>query len=85
KTSRQSAFRRADGPMTQLGRMIESITYDSPALVTKEKGQPMTEKMLRTRFDTARKSAAEEAIKACDQDLAREIMQFQFRNIRPKA
>ncbi|MGM2927279.1 hypothetical protein, partial [Bacillus cereus group sp. BC72] len=34
---------------------------------------------------TARKAAAEEAIKAGDQDLAREIMQFQFRDIRPKA
>lgn len=73
KTSRKLRIRlrRADGQMTQLGRLIESITSDSPALVTNEKGQPMTEKMLRTRFDTARKAAAEEAIKAGDQDLAR--------------
>ena len=48
KTSRKLRIRlrRADGQMTQLGRLIESITSDSPALVTNEKGQPMTEKML---------------------------------------
>lgn len=87
KTSRKFRIRlrRADGQMTQLGHLVESIASDSPALVTNEKGQPMTEKMLRTRFDTARKAAADEAIKAGDQDLAREIMQFQFRDIRPKA
>lgn len=87
KTSRKLRIRlrRADGQMTQLGHLVESIASDSPALVTNEKGQPMTEKMLRTRFDTARKAAADEAIKAGDQDLAREIMQFQFRDIRPKA
>ncbi|MNJ73804.1 hypothetical protein D3C77_706450 [compost metagenome] len=41
--------------------------------------------MLRLRFDSARKSATEQALESQDKILSEQIKLFQFRDIRPKA
>jgi len=55
------------------------------ALVCTEQGQRLTLKMLRDRFDGARLTAAANAEKDRNVDLALRIRAFQFRDIRPKA
>jgi integrase len=40
---------------------------------------------LRSRFDAARRTAAQKALEAGNEELAMRIQQFQFRDIRPKA
>jgi integrase len=57
----------------------------SGELVCTEQGQPLTQKMLRDRFDGARIEAAAKALKDRNEGLAERIKKFQFRDIRPKA
>jgi len=65
--------------------MARPVKAMSGALVCTEEGQALTAKMLRDRFEAARKEAAALADKARNEDLARRIRAFQFRDIRPKA
>lgn len=79
-----------DGQPTELGACIERLQAHqvksmSGELICTERGQPLTQKMLRDRFDTARIAAAAKAGKARQEDLAKRIRAFQFRDIRPKA
>jgi integrase len=79
-----------DGQLTELGACIERLQVRlvhamSGALICTEQGQPLTAKMLRDRFEAARKTAAEKATKARREDLAKRIQAFQFRDIGPKA
>lgn len=81
---------QVDGAVTQLGGCIDRLMARpvkamSGALVCTEEGQALTAKMLRDRFEAARAAAAGLAEKARDEDLARRIRAFQFRDIRPKA
>lgn len=74
---------------TELGRTIDRIC-DRPDLkqnsylVSTADGKNLTESMLRTRFESARKAAANKALEQNDDDLAERIKKFQFRDIRPK-
>lgn len=79
-----------DGQPTELGACVDRLLARqvkpmSGELICTERGQPLTMKMLRDRFDTARASAADAATKTGQADLARRIKAFQFRDIRPKA
>jgi integrase len=79
-----------DGQPTELGMCIDRLQAHpvkamSGALICTEQGQPLTAKMLRDRFEAARSAAADKATKARQEDLARRIKAFQFRDIRPKA
>lgn len=79
-----------DGAPTELGTCVERLLARplqslSGELICTDRGQPLTMKMLRDRFDTARVLAAEQAAKKGDGDLAKRIKAFQFRDIRPKA
>ncbi|WP_213152684.1 phage integrase [Pseudomonas aeruginosa] len=78
-------LRRADGSQTTLGELLDKLDRSHPTLVASQDGKPITESMLRFRFEPARKAAAEKAAKAKDSELAKAIMNFQFRDIRPKA
>lgn len=91
KTSHALRIRlHVDGLPTELGACIDRLQARpvkamSGELVCTEQGKPLTMKMLRGRFDAARKTAAEKAKKAGNADLALRIKAFQFRDIRPKA
>lgn len=79
-----------DDEPTQLGACLERllarpVTSMTGALVCTEQGQRLTLKMLRDRFDSARSTAAVQAEKQRNADLALRIKAFQFRDIRPKA
>lgn len=74
-----------DGLRTGLGRLLDQLDRSRPHLITNDQGAQLTENMLRLRFEPARKRAAAKAIANKDPDLAAAIMQFQFRDIRPKA
>jgi integrase len=79
-----------DGAPTELGacidrllaRPVKSMTGE---LICTERGQRLTHKMLRDRFEAARSAAGAEAAKRGRADLAARIKAFQFRDIRPKA
>jgi integrase len=78
------------GESTQLGACLDrllarQVKSMSGELICTEQGQPMTMKMLRDRFEAARTAAAKQAEKARQDDLAKRIRAFQFRDIRPKA
>ena len=86
KTGKKLRIRlHIDGLRTGLGRLLDQLDRSRPHLVTNERGERFTVSMLRLRFEPARKRAAEKAIANKDPDLAAAIMQFQFRDIRPKA
>lgn len=86
KTSTKLRIRlHIDGLRTGLGRLLDQLDRNRPHLITNEQGAQLTENMLRLRFEPARKRAAAKAIANKDPDLAAAIMQFQFRDIRPKA
>ena len=86
KTGKKLRIRlHIDGLRTGLGRLLDQLDRSRPHLVTSERGDRFTVSMLRLRFEPARKRAAEKAIANKDPDLAAAIMQFQFRDIRPKA
>jgi len=79
-----------DGQPTELGACVDRLLARplqsmSGELVCAERGQPLTQKMLRDRFEAARKEAATAAEKARKTDLEKRIKAFQFRDIRPKA
>jgi integrase len=70
-----------DGQPTELGACIDRLQARpvkamSGALICTEQGQPLTAKMLRDRFEAARKAAAEKAEKARQNDLAKHIKAF---------
>lgn len=73
------------GVPTGLGTLISMLDRSRPHLITTAEGKQLTEPMLRQRFEPARKRAASTATGNGDKDLAEAIMQFQFRDIRPKA
>lgn len=87
KTSMKLRIRlnREDGSPTALGTLLSSLQRSGPTIVVSADGKPISEMMLRLRFEPARKAAAAKALEAKDRDLADAIMQFQFRDIRPKA
>lgn len=91
KTSHALRIRlHIDGEPTQLGACVDRLLARpvksmSGELVCTEQGQPLTQKMLRDRFDAARKDAAAKAKKEKNVDLENRIKAFQFRDIRPKA
>ena len=73
------------GQRTGLGRLIDRVRWravSSLFIVATPAGRPLSRWTLRTRFDAARRAAAEQA---GDGDLAERIRRFQFRDIRPKA
>lgn len=79
-----------DGAATELGACVDrllarKVRSMSGELICTARGQPLTLKMLRDRFEAARKIAATKAEKAKQDDLAKRIKAFQFRDIRPKA
>lgn len=76
----------------ELGKLIDRIQTSkrahkviSLALLVTETGERLTMQMLRTRFEKARKLAAKAADDAGAPDMARDIRQFQFRDLRAKA
>jgi|SRR5450830_15277 len=79
-----------DGQPTELGACVDRLLARpvqsmSGELICTERGQPLTAKMLRDRFDVARATSATKAEAAGQLDLAKRIRAFQFRDIRPKA
>lgn len=79
-----------EGQRTGLGDCIDRLWIRSEPcksghLICTLQGNPLTEKMLRGRYDKARAKAAEHAEKDGDEGLAERIRSFQFRDIRPKA
>lgn len=79
-----------DGLPTELGSCVDQLLTRqvksmSGELICTEDGRPLTAKMLRDRFDAARKAAAALAKKKGKADLEKRIKAFQFRDIRPKA
>lgn len=78
------------GNRTSLGQLIDQIMQRNSRhicryLILSERGKRMSWMMLRNRWTDTREKAATVALKAEDKDLAVRIMQFQFRDIRPKA
>lgn len=76
----------------ELGKLIDHIQTSkrahkviSLALLVTESGERLTLQMLRTRFEKARRLAASAAEEAGAPDMARDIRQFQFRDLRAKA
>lgn len=82
-----------DGSKTGLGTLLDEMRgrrgkVKSLQLIATPSGAALNKGTLRTRFDSARKAAAELAEKSGTPemvDLAKRIRQFQFRDIRPKA
>lgn len=75
-----------------LGKLIDRIQASkrahkviSLALLVTESGERLTAQMLRGRFEKARRLAADTAEDACAPEMARDIRQFQFRDLRAKA
>jgi len=78
------------GALTQFGLCIarlksRPVRSMSGELICTPDGRPMSAKMLRDRFEDARRVAAEKAEKAGKHDLSKRVRAFQFRDIRPKA
>lgn len=91
KTRHQLRIRLTiDGRRTKLGHLVD-VLIASPArpmsgeLVCTAAGTPLSQKMLRDRFEFARGAAAEKAAEEGKKALASRIRAFQFRDIRPKA
>ncbi|KAJ4852119.1 tyrosine-type recombinase/integrase [Xylella fastidiosa subsp. multiplex] len=79
-----------DGIRTELGKVIDRIKARKRkvvgfSLVSTSKGVGLGSKPLRVRFQRARAAAAEAASELGEVDLAKRILIFQFRDIRPKA
>ncbi|HHW4681973.1 MAG TPA: tyrosine-type recombinase/integrase [Xylella sp.] len=80
----------SEGTRTGLGKVIDRIKARhrkvvSLFLVATATGDGLNQWTLRTRFDHARSNAAKAAAEAGDVGLAKRILTFQFRDIRPKA
>ncbi|MDP1979240.1 tyrosine-type recombinase/integrase [Undibacterium sp.] len=79
-----------DGIRSELGKVLDRILsrphrINKSNIITTMQDQPLNKWTLRLRFERARSAAAENARFAGDEDMASTIMQFQFRDIRPKA
>jgi integrase len=79
-----------EGMPTELGNAVERIRarprkISSFYLIALPSGQPMTEAILRKRFEDARAAAAGVAEEQGNAELAQRIRQFQFRDSRSKA
>jgi integrase len=79
-----------NGVPSQLGQVLDRIRsrprkVPSPHLIATPAGAPLNKHTLRVRFDSARQRAATAAQEAGQDELAKRIRQFQFRDIRPKA
>lgn len=93
KTSKKLRIELCSGGLVNhLGLLIQRLLTQrkergvrSPYLISTEDGRSVSAPMLRLRFDDARKNARTGALANQDQALAEKIMQFQFRDIRPKA
>ena len=75
-----------------LARLVDRIIADkrahkviSLALLVTESGERLTAQMLRGRFEKARESAAKAAEESGAKDMAAEVRNFQFRDLRAKA
>ncbi|MBP6711996.1 MAG: tyrosine-type recombinase/integrase, partial [Propionivibrio sp.] len=90
KTSKRLRIELTDkdtGRRTELGLLIDRIrarTVQSIWLLATPDGRQMTRGMLRLRFVEARKNAADAARAAGDTPFAKHLMDFQFRDLRPK-
>lgn len=78
------------GMRTELGKLVDQMRtrprkISSVYLIALPSGQPMTQYMLRTRFDAARSLAATAAEEQGNAELAARIRRFQFRDSRSKA
>lgn len=93
KTSKKLRIElRHDDQLNQLGILVKKLLIQrrergirNPYLITTQDGRAVTASMLRLRFDDARRAAINNALEGQDRDLAEQIRQFQFRDIRPKA
>lgn len=91
KTSKRLRIQmQADGVKNSLGLLIEEIMernkqHSTPHFILNKQGLRVSWQMLRNRWDAARLLAAEKARKAGSEEMAQRIMEFQFRDIRPKA
>ncbi len=93
KTSKKLRIRLDAGEIINgLGELIEKLLAQrkaravrNPYLIVTEDGRRVTAPMLRLRFDDARNIAIAKALEDEDSQLASNIRQFQFRDIRPKA
>lgn len=76
-----------DGVRNALGQLVDRIMAKSGSgyFFTTNRGTKISARTLHSRWDTARQKAIQGADKDGRHDLAREIAQFQFRDIRPKA
>jgi len=80
----------ADGVVNALGELLDRIErrnshHLSPYYIVNEDGKRMSWAMLRNRWADAREAASVKAMAEKKPDLAKQIAQFQFRDIRPKA
>lgn len=83
---------RYEGMTTKLSLYIDELLkrrafngIRNSRLITNASGLRMSSQMLRNRWDEARAKAVQQCIAVDDQELAKTIRQFQFRDIRPKA
>lgn len=78
-----------EGLLAQVMERIKAqkakLTVRSLALICNEHGQPFSYSAMDNRWEHARARAAKEARKKGHEDLAREIMRAQFRDLRAKA
>lgn len=79
-----------DGLQNALGNLLDQIErrnshHLSPFYIVNEDGKRMSWGMLRNRWADAREAARAKAVAERKADLAKQIAQFQFRDIRPKA
>lgn len=79
-----------DGVLNALGELLDRIEqrnshHLSPYYIVNEDGKRMSWGMLRNRWADAREAAKVKAMAEKKPDLAKQIAQFQFRDIRPKA
>lgn len=79
-----------DGVVNALGELLDRIErrnshHLSPYYILNEDGKRMSWAMLRNRWADAREAAKVKAMAEKKPDLAKQIAQFQFRDIRPKA
>lgn len=79
-----------NGERTNLGKLLDRIKarerkVTSLYIIATPAGIPLNKGTLRTRFDDARATAARFAEESGDNTLAKKILAFQFRDIRPKA
>lgn len=91
KTAKRLRIHLTNGDeRSSLGLLLDQINarnakHLSPYFIINQDGLRMSWQMLRNRWDATRLAAAESAKSVGDEHLAKEIMRFQFRDIRPKA